>query len=94
MNLEGVRAIRLLAGVGEVERVRGKKGPGGDVSGAGPATNASTTGTTNLQSYLAAANALPRVRADRVEALRAAIERGTYEIPVDQVAKGLTGDGS
>lgn len=95
MSLESIGHAIHRAGLGGTERARSEP----------PARNresASTGGeiapqwmtSAELQQYVAVVRSAPSVREDRIAALREAIARGTYEVPIEALAKRLAGDGN
>ena len=99
MNVDTIRTLNLIGGADLVSRAQGQSparvGEEGSVNDLNDTdADSSTPSSATLQSYLAAARSLPSTRGDRVAALRSAIEGGTYQVPVEALARRLTGGSS
>lgn len=95
MNVDPTRALRILAGADAAGRARGKSlERTGDGTQASEAEESSPSQTGGLRQYLSLVGSLPETRSDRVSTLRSAVEQGTYQVSVDELARRLTGAGA
>ena len=90
MNLESIRHTLHRVGLDSAPRTTNERTRRADESAA---TASESPTLADLRRYLAAAQATPAIREERVTALRAAIAQGAYLVPVDLLAQRLLGDG-
>jgi anti-sigma28 factor (negative regulator of flagellin synthesis) len=94
MNLDSIGHARNVPGWDGVERLGGKSP---DKSSEGTAMDSGSVTSfvpADLQGYLSAARAPSASRQERIAALRDAISRGVYQVPIETLAKKLLGDDS
>src|SRR6185437_12605893 len=98
MSVEPIGSSRNASGLDGVERMAGKSAErtaddvGGvdrdhDGDGVGPSA------VSKLRPYLAAGQATSPGREERIAALGAAVANGSYQVPIDALAKKLLGNG-
>ena len=98
MSVDPIGSPRNAAGLDGVERavtrsaertVDGQGGVDRNHEGDGVGSSAAS----KLRPYLAAGQATSPGREERIAALSAAVARGTYQVPIDALAKKLLGNG-
>ena len=98
MSVDPIGSPKSVSGLDSVKQLAGKPveraaddlgGVDRDHDGDGMAPSAAST----LRPYLAAGRTTSAGREERIASLRAAIAQGTYQVPVDTLAKKLLGNG-
>ena len=97
MSIDGLGNLRPLRSVEGQDRLQGVSAErAGQLDGAsdGDGDDAMTLVPSNLSRYVAAVRSAPSAHHARVAALKAVVADGTYQVPIDALAKRLLGDGN
>lgn len=94
MNLDRIGHPRSIAGLDGADRVTDRTGARPGPKGTPHAEpDGATMDSSELDRLVAVARSLPSARSDRIAALAAAVARGTYQVPIETLARRLLGNG-
>lgn len=94
MNVDPIGNTNNVIGPSGIDRTVGKQP---ERNGDSPTVQADTSSTlepSDLRSYLAVGHSVSPQREARIQALRDAIQQGTYQVPINTLAQKLLGNGS
>lgn len=94
MSVDPIGSQRTAAGLDGVERLTGKSASRGVEAQSADFDSLAPLAASELRPYLAAGRTTSAGREERVAALRAAVAQGSYQVPIDTLAKKLLGNGN